>query len=308
LVLEKKNRDVLEEKLTEQVGELTGSPVEREDWERVINNLKRRRNQLAGDARGLELELATLNLTPEEYRLQPASAGYDEDALARCQSELAQVETKLNTETNELNSLKQRISERTGDDISLDLDQLLEHLQQKRVDVSVEYRELTATIMAGILVNEQLEVIREEEEQTIKANLESEIVAEPIHKVTGRYTGIRYEGGVIYLDHHMGSYPISDLSTGALEQVLLALRLGFASKVFEERKLFLILDDAFQHADWNRRRLLVDKAVVLANEGWQIIYFTMDDNIRDLFDAAGKQHFPGSYEYYDLNETVEVSG
>jgi len=64
--------------------------------------------------------------------------------------------------------------------------------------------------------------------------------------------------------------------------------MGFCSRILNKDKLFLILDDAFQYSDWDRRKLLTDKVVDLAKKGWQIIYFTMDDNIKELFDTKGK--------------------
>ena len=51
---------------------------------------------------------------------------------------------------------------------------------------------------------------------------------------------------------------------------------------------FLILDDAFQYSDWQRRENLMDQVVDLARSGWQILYLTMDDHIRDLFIKRGR--------------------
>jgi len=78
------------------------------------------------------------------------------------------------------------------------------------------------------------------------------------------------------------------LSTGAREQVLLALRMGFAARFAGNNSLFLILDDAFQYSDWERRPRLVDQVFAMAEKGWQIFYLTMDDNLRDLFRERGK--------------------
>jgi len=46
---------------------------------------------------------------------------------------------------------------------------------------------------------------------------------------------------------------------------------------------FFIIDDAFQHSDYDRRPKLVDQLFDLSDDGWQIIYLTMDDHIRELF-------------------------
>ena len=56
-----------------------------------------------------------------------------------------------------------------------------------------------------------------------------------------------------------------------------------------DNALFLILDDAFQYSDWERRPKLVDQVFAMAEKGWQIIYLTMDDNLRDLFCDKGKE-------------------
>ncbi|HCD03539.1 MAG TPA: hypothetical protein DER64_23745, partial [Planctomycetaceae bacterium] len=53
---------------------------------------------------------------------------------------------------------------------------------------------------------------------------------------------------------------------------------------------FLVLDDAFQHSDWNRREQLVPQAVGLVEAGWQVLYFTIDDHIRDLFNTVGDRY------------------
>ena len=77
------------------------------------------------------------------------------------------------------------------------------------------------------------------------------------------------------------------MSTGVREQAFLALRMGFASIAMEGKTGFLILDDAFQHSDWNRRENLVKRTMSFVQSGWQVFYFTMDDHIRDLFEDAG---------------------
>ena len=77
---------------------------------------------------------------------------------------------------------------------------------------------------------------------------------------------------------------------------MLALRIGIASHVLSERKMFLILDDAFQHSDWERRAWLVDEMVDLANIGWQIIYFSMDDHIKRLFEERIKPVLKDEYQ------------
>jgi uncharacterized protein YhaN len=65
--------------------------------------------------------------------------------------------------------------------------------------------------------------------------------------------------------------------------------------------MFLILDDAFQHSDWDRREWLVDEIAELTKIGWQIFYFTMDDHIKHLFEERIKSHYGGQYQLFELN-------
>jgi len=83
-------------------------------------------------------------------------------------------------------------------------------------------------------------------------------------------------------------YLLAAVSTGTQEQACIALRIGFASIAMESQPAFLILDDAFQHSEWNRRDRLVAHTVGLVRAGWQVFCFTMDDHIRDLFIQAGE--------------------
>ena len=82
---------------------------------------------------------------------------------------------------------------------------------------------------------------------------------------------------------------------------MLGLRIGFASKLLAGEPLFLILDDAFQHSDWERREILVDKLMGLADIGWQIIYFSMDDHIKSLFTQRVEPKFKDRYRFIELN-------
>ena len=144
--------------------------------------------------------------------------------------------------------------------------------------------------MAQICLTEVLEELRQEEDEVIRQNLESPVIQAPLSLITDRYNSLFLDGDQLMVRDDFGEFEISDLSTGAREQVLLALRLGIASRVLKQDKLFLILDDAFQHSDWHRRVRLTDQAVTLAKQDWQVIYFTMDDHIRDLISERGNLH------------------
>jgi uncharacterized protein YhaN len=140
-----------------------------------------------------------------------------------------------------------------------------------------------------------------QEDEKIRANLDSEIVRGPLKHLTKRYVGVEIEDGIFkVIDTFNQEFDLADLSTGTREQIFLALRMGFAKRIMQGDTAFLILDDAFQHSDWERRPRVVDISFELAKQGWQIIYFTMDDHIRDLFDQRAKKARKGTYARIDL--------
>lgn len=288
--------------ITSRLQRLTRQSIAENNWSKAVNRLNGLRDELQQELNRQNVALATLGVAAKDYHVEPAPVEYSQDALHSLRSDLELAQAELQAKTDELRTLKQRVSEKTGDEITLDWETLIHNLQRKRQEIAAEYRAVTAQIIAGVLVNGQLEAIREQEEEKIREKLASDTVCGPIFDITKRYSGIVYDDGSVYVTDNFGRFPLADLSTGAREQVLLGLRIGFAAQLLRQNRLFLLLDDAFQHADWQRRRWLLEQVVALAKDGWQIVYFTMDDHIRDLFNAAGQTHFAGDYCYHVLDD------
>jgi hypothetical protein len=76
------------------------------------------------------------------------------------------------------------------------------------------------------------------------------------------------------------------LSHGARDQLALAVRLALTRRLLGE-PAFLVLDDAFLSSDPARRKALIAALGDLAAEGWQIVYFTLDPELRDQLVRAG---------------------
>jgi uncharacterized protein YhaN len=190
---------------------------------------------------------------------------------------------------NRLHDLKQRISNETGDPFSISWPELICNLKTKREEVFKRYRDLTAEILGKIAVVKVAESIRKDENAKIEAGLNAPAVRDMLKSMTGRYDRLSLDGEALKVGDAYQEFDFKDLSTGAREQVLLALRIGFASMLSKRGRLFLMLDDAFQYSDWERRQGLVEAAAGMARQGWQVFYFTMDDHLRGLFDAKGKE-------------------
>ena len=76
------------------------------------------------------------------------------------------------------------------------------------------------------------------------------------------------------------------LSRGARDQLALSVRVALVRRLLGEPG-FLALDDAFLTSDAGRREALASAFVELAEEGWQILYFTFDGALRDRLASQG---------------------
>jgi uncharacterized protein YhaN len=243
--------------------------------------------------------LAKLSVDASDFLAERSEVEYSKQRLEALEETRRRLQAEIAAETRKLESLKQRVCDATREDIAADWEALIEKLRQKREHIAEEYKQKTAEIVGKIAVREVIAELRKTEDSKILAGLKSPAVETPLQQVTGRYRSLSLDGDKLMVSDPFNTFSLSELSSGAQEQVLLALRIGFCARLLGRDRLFLILDDAFQYSDWQRRKLLVEKVAALARDGWQIIYFTMDDNLRELFDAAGKD-FGEEYKFVEL--------
>lgn len=275
------------------------------NWDEAISQLFAQLDEIEGVIQDLTTKLARLDIDESDYVDSDPGVPYSKARQQSLGDEFAGATRQLESHNQERQSLKQRICQETGDDISDTWENLIQCIREKRNEQALEYRQLTAHILGGIAVTSVLEDLRQMEDEKIQSRLSSSAISDPLVNITQRYSGVRLEGEELFFHDDFSEFPLCDLSTGAQEQILLALRLGCASQLLGKDKLFLVLDDAFQHADWKRRVYLVDEMVSLAKSGWQVTYFTMDDHIRGLFEKAGKHEFKKEFFSGDLEKLIK---
>lgn len=285
--------------LSDQIYELIGERKEPKTWDELLRVSQNNIKKLEGRLREKELYLAKLGVDPSDYQNQASNMAYSKQKFDTLQQKLREIEAEIEAESNKLSSLKHLICQQTGDDISTDWEETIGHLREKRHELVRHYQEKTAEIIGKLAVHEVIKDLKKDEDSKLLVGLKSKEVQEPLFQLTNRYKNISLEEEKVVVSDVFNDFEISELSTGAQEQILLALRIGLATKLAGQTGLFLILDDAFQYSDWQRRKLLMDKIVQLAKSDWQIIYFTMDDHIRRLFDDAGRG-FGDQYRFMEL--------
>ncbi|MDO9547327.1 MAG: hypothetical protein Q7J07_11350, partial [Pelolinea sp.] len=268
---------------------LTGKKISLNKFEDTYAQLKSQKKDLEDALGRLVTQLEVLDVLEEDFLEEGAGVEYSRETHEETRCMLEEVRAQISEEDNALAILKQGLCDETGNTVKDDWGAILDVLREKRNSLYETRKALKADIIAQILVNQSLDMYREKEDEKIREGLASEKLVEALYQITGKYNKIELVGDELMVSDKYAEYPFSDLSTGTQEQIFLALRIGFAAKISKNDSLFFILDDAFQYSDWERRELLVDKVVDLAKHDWQVIYFSMDDHIRDLFvKKAGK--------------------
>jgi len=78
--------------------------------------------------------------------------------------------------------------------------------------------------------------------------------------------------------------PAESLSSGAYDQLYFAIRLGLGQKLLDNQAGFFILDDPFIKSDQKRLRQQLDMLLNFSKNGWQIIYFSAKNEVRDYLE------------------------
>ncbi len=274
--------------------------VAQESWSKTVKQMRAWAEKQSDNIHQIDLRLTELGVDETDYLSEPPSTEFSAERLGELEADNLQQNLEIREAERDLESLKQEITRETGDDIGAAWNELLDSLRKRRREVEGEYRTTTARILGQIGVAQVLERLRTEEDEKISEGLQAPEIAELLSDVTGQPRSLDFDEGNVVVRGETADYDLSALSTGAREQVLLALRMGFASRLAGGQPLFLLLDDAFQHSDWERRERLVAQVVELAEAGWQVTYLTMDDHLRDLFKSVGESTFGDDFRYYEI--------
>ncbi|MFY9118227.1 MAG: hypothetical protein WAN90_06005, partial [Dysgonamonadaceae bacterium] len=294
-VLLKRNEEELKEvsgQISEEFFNLIHDRVEEDDWENKLKELNRRNASLTKEIDTLSGELTGLGVNPALYVENDPGIAYDAIRLSDIEREIQELEDRLKALEEENRAFKGNLAQLVDASINDDWNTIIEKLSEKQKDTLEQLIEKEASIVAGILVHQTIDEFQDKEDERLQATINSPDFSRTLLHITGRYDKLIPYGDQIVISSDMGDFDMRDLSTGTKEQVLFALRVSLAKKILND-SAFFIFDDAFQHSDYDRRPKLVDQLFDLSDDGWQIIYLTMDDHIRELFAEKGahRNHF-----------------
>ncbi len=296
----KRDLNTLEINISHKFYEFTNIYPDKSKWMDAYSSIKSDIRNYRFEMESLNSALLELAVRQAEYIDKDPGIKFNNEEYEKAAKNLEEISGKIFNLETEAAALKHSLCNETGDDITIEWESLIENLRSKREQKQFEFDMLKAQIIAGIIVHGQISLLRNEEDNKIAQGLKSEAVIGPLAQITKKYKHLSLDKDNLIVSDDYKDYYIRDLSTGAREQIMLALRIGFSSKILKQERLFLILDDSFQHSDWLRRQVLVDMLAKIAFDGWQVIYFSMDDHIKTLFDKAGASFKKGDYVCIEL--------
>jgi hypothetical protein len=272
-------------------------------WSGLCEELKKKTRALRSNLNRYQERLRNLGVDETDYLEQAPDRQYSRQREQQILLELEELEGQIRKEQEKGQELREELIEHIGREAarSMSIATLAEALEEKREEYRTLVRDRLAEMIAGHVVAQVLESFLRLEDQHLEAALNDPRIRDLIRTFTaGRYDRVSVQEEQLLVENEAQSFPLADLSSGAREQVLLALRMGFASIVCGKQSLFLILDDAFQYSDWQRREALVRQAVKAVQSEWQVIYLTMDDDIRDRFRKAAEVLEEGKFRLIEL--------
>jgi uncharacterized protein YhaN len=276
-----KEISALSRQINDEIYDVTGSRPDESIWDEFIRGKKLSNREILKEIDSLRSKLIELGVRENEYLCEEIEEVFSFKEYDKTGQMIQELKEKVQQKESSLVSLKNSICRETGDDSSLDWERLIENLKRKREEKEKEHLNVKTKIIAGILVHNLVSELKAEEDEKIREGLDSDVVLEPLKTLTN-YKRLYLDGEELIISDDTSDFYLHELSTGAVEQTMLALRIGLSSKILKKESAFLILDDAFQHSDWQRRKALVSQLADIALRGWQVIYFTMDDHIKGV--------------------------
>jgi len=265
-----KLKEEAEIRLDSNFGKKSGSPGENlSHWKHEIDALKEYKDK-AEDVKYDENKVSQLEsekdtLFNEKVELQGKMKGFKE--------KLKEVERKAN-------EILQLEEDYVHCETSLDL----ETIRKKLGDFIDKIENNKNNVLEVMKVFEEIE--KKEKERVSELFSKDSPVSKYFCEITGGiYQEVEFLPDEKKIQVKLKSGDILDadkLSGGAYDQLYLSIRLALGEKLLKGNKGFFIMDDPFIKADIERLQKQIDIIKDISESGWQIVYFTAKDEVKDI--------------------------
>lgn len=299
-----KLKSTLDDAGVDSIDEYESNVEEREDQENERSGAERDLTREVGepeaDAPEERIEYWEAELNEWKSSISDADIEadqYDEEELNRLEKRSIELEgrlDKLETELEEygdkLEEFERRVNNLNAGPFVESEPTLQAYTAKGLRELAEKLRGLVETIERDAEISRKaidiFENIRDEEEQKMATLFDPDGPASKTlsYLTDGRYTAVDYDPSSKTLEVKTTDgqtlYP-HQLSRGTQDQLYFAARLSLAKQLLGGETGFLLLDDPFIAADQNRLQYGFETLTDLAEEGWQIVYLTAKQEVRN---------------------------
>jgi uncharacterized protein YhaN len=230
----------------------------------------------------------------KEYENKAKDISYDEKAMSKLKEDQQKLQDKEQQLEEKLSHFQEQLRE-----IEREANEILQPKDSQlccttSVDLNVIKNELLTFInrieteednaVKAITIFEELQ--REEEEKISTLFGKDSPISQHFSEITGGvYQEVEFaqdETKKIEVTLEDGSaLDAEQLSGATYDQLYLSIRLALGKKLLKGANGFFIMDDPFIKADKERLQRQIDILNRISQSGWQIIYFTAKDEVKD---------------------------
>jgi len=275
-----------------------------DNWRQSIDNrrgeLKEQRGDLAGTFRAKfntsAEDLDTWRDIIEDFSSKTEEIDRDysegdineaEQELEDKQEELSQLENELGEYDDRFQKFDSRLSKVIRQEFVEDLVEIsvfedMERAERQLNEFISNLDEMKDTAQTTLELLKQME--EEEEDEFNRIFNKDSYAVEMFREATdGAYQDINYDKAERQLEVERSDGQVlspKQLSQGTYDLLYMSVRLKLAKEIIGEPG-FLVLDNAFVHSDIDRIHKEAEFLQKLEDEGWQIIYFTFRDDVKN---------------------------
>ena len=227
----------------------------------------------------LDSQIVKEKYNPQLIHILEQSQQKNQQDIEILQNKLSQLHEKLKTVQREVELI---LPQKAGSFVIDNMNDLFEIKQQLKLFIN-QHSKRRQNAIKLIRILKTIEVI--EKKKVGELFGENSIISQRFKEITKEnYSQVYYdqEDHQIKVELKSGKLLLaSQLSSGTYDQLYLAIRLGLGEKLLNKKTGFFIMDDPFLKSDSDRLKKQLEILLNLSKAGWQVIYFSAKNEVRD---------------------------
>lgn len=229
----------------------------------------------------------------EGFRDKSKETKYSARTLTELRTRQSQIESRQNEISEKLAKAKEDMKEierrasevlRSGECMKCETNTDLKAIRNSIVGFVENSENSRNDVLEALNIFQEIE--NEEKNKVSTLFGEDSKVSEYFKEITnGLYKAVRLnpEEQAILVERNDGeSFDAEQLSAGTYDQLYLSIRLALGEKLLKGEKAFFIMDDPFIKSDRKRLERQMNILTKISQSGWQILYFSAKDEVRDV--------------------------